>query len=457
MFAANRAGKTDSGAYVGATLARFGDQSPDVKWVGGKGSSIQIRDRATSGWVSCLDFPTARDVVQPKYFDNGYVPPGATHEPFIPKREIESWRQDLQLLKLKNGSIIGFKSVDSGREKYQGTEKDWVHMDEEHPKDIYDEIMIRVGARRMKIVGTATLLPPEGEIGGVSWMFDAMIKPWLIGLKHEFNIFQASIYDNPYIPEEELRRLESKYPEGSIDRRIRMNGELIAGLAGSRAYTGFQAQVNVREQGPINFRRPLCWTWDFNVEPMCSLIGQIERLPSGKRVFKIFKELVIRTNASITEMVDMFYQFHPRHGAEVWIYGDATSRHRRGNVGKSDYTIILNEMVRYGCPIKLKVPESNPGVPDRINAVNRVCRDHDAEVRLEVDPSCSELLADLDSVLRDARGGIKKTYNAKDPYFWRTHTSDALGYWIHYEEPVQRITEETAKSSPKIGQVSYRV
>ena len=37
MFAANRAGKTDSGAYVGATLARFGDQSPDVKWVGGKG------------------------------------------------------------------------------------------------------------------------------------------------------------------------------------------------------------------------------------------------------------------------------------------------------------------------------------------------------------------------------------------------------------------------------------
>ena len=49
MFAANRSGKTDAGAYVGATLARFGDQSSDVKFVRAKDSAIQIRDRATSG------------------------------------------------------------------------------------------------------------------------------------------------------------------------------------------------------------------------------------------------------------------------------------------------------------------------------------------------------------------------------------------------------------------------
>ena len=299
MFAANRSGKTDAGAYVGATLARFGDQSSDVKFVRAKDSAIQIRDRATSGWVSCLDFPTARDVVQPKYFDNGFVPPGATHEPFIPAREIESWRSDLQVLRLKNGSIIGFKSVDSGRTKYQGTEKDWIHMDEEHPKDIYDEIMIRIGSRPLRIIGTATLLPPEGQLGGVSWMYEAMIKPWIAGLMPRINIFNASIYDNPYLPRSELDRLESVYPDGSVDRRIRLNGELLPGLAGSRAYSGFQSQINVREQGEVNFRRPLCWTWDFNVEPMITLVGQKERLPNGKSLFKVYKELHIKTNASI--------------------------------------------------------------------------------------------------------------------------------------------------------------
>lgn len=455
FFAANRAGKTDAGAYVGATLARFGDQGPHVRWVGAQASAVQIRDRSTSGWVSALDFPTNRDVVQPKYFDNGFAPPGATHEPFIPEREIEDWRVGDQILKLKNGSIIGFKSVESGRTKYQGTEKDWVHMDEEHPKEIYNEISIRVGARKLRIIGTATILPPEGQVGGISWMFPDIIKPWLEGKNPFVQIFNASIYDNPAIPQDEIAKLEAKYPEGSLDRRIRLLGELIPGLAGARAYGAFQSQTNVRLQPQITLRRPLCWTWDFNVEPMCSLIGQRERLPNGKALFRVFKELVIYGGSSIPEMCELFYQYHPRHSAEIWVFGDATSKGRSRQTGKSDYTLILNEMRRYGVPFRLKVPEVNPSVPDRINSVNRVCRDEDAEIRLEIDPSCSELVADMEQVLRDQRGGIKKSYNLRDPYSRRTHFSDALGYWVHYEEPVQNTTTTTAPRPMKIVTPSY--
>jgi hypothetical protein len=39
-------------------------------------------------------------------------------------------------------------------------------------------------------------------------------------------------------------------------------------------------------------------------------------------------------------------------------------------------------------------------------------------------------------VLRDGRGGIYKSRNRRDPYFRRTHTSDALGYFLSMEEPV---------------------
>lgn len=430
LIAANRSGKSDAGAYIGATLARYGNDN--ARWVRAKGSNISVRDRSTSGWVSALDFPTSRDVIQPKYFDNGFVPPGASHEPLIPQREIADWRAQDQVLKLKNGSIIGFKSADSGRKKYQGAEKNWIHFDEEHPEDIYVEATLRIGADPLRIFGTITLLPPEGQVGGVSWMFPKIIEPWLRKELNDIELFKASIYDNPYIPREEIARLEAKYPPGSIERRIRLDGEWLPGLMGARAYSGFNRMINVREQMPPDPRRPACWFMDFNVEPMMSGIGY----RSSDGVFHVWRELVL-DQGDIFSMVQLFYEMLPRHGAEIWVYGDATSKGRSRQTGQSDYALIAQGMRQYGAPMRMKVPESNPAVPDRINAVNRICRDEQGAVRLEIDPACIELIADLEQVLRDGRGGLKKDYNTKSTYARRTHISDALGYWIAYEEPVR--------------------
>lgn len=443
FIAANRSGKSDAGAFAGARLARFGDQSDGVRWVGGAGSNVQVRDRSTSGWVSAVDFPTSRDTIQPKYFNNGFVPPGASHEPFIPDREIEEWRVADQILKLKNGGIIGFKSADSGRAKYQGAEKDWVHLDEEHPKEIYDEISIRVGARKLRLFHTCTLLPPLGQTGGVTWVFPIIIEPFLAGKLGNVGLFGSSIYDNPHIPREEIAILESKFRPDSQEGKIRLGGEWIPGLSGARAYTSFDRRLNVRPQPLINLRRPLAWIWDFNVEPMVSLLGQTESLANGKQLFRIFQELILDGSADIPQMCQLFYDQHPQHHAEIHIYGDATGKRRTSQTGKSDYTMILNEMRHYGVPFRLKVPEANPPIPDRINAVNHIMRDEDGENRFECDPSCIELISDFEQVLRDGRGGIKKSTARKEVYFKRTHTSDAAGYWIVYEEPVRRMNKES--------------
>lgn len=433
FVAANRAGKSDAGAYVGATLARFGDQSDNVRFVGGKGSTIQVRDRATSGWVVSLDFPSSRDIIQPKYFDNEHVPPGSTHQPFIPNHEIAHWNKSDQVLKLKNGSIIGFKSADSGRKKFQGTEKDWIQFDEEPPKEIYEESIIRVGSYPLRVFGTCTLLPPEGQVGGVTWIYQEILKPFMAG-KDTIGCFGASIYDNPHIPPSEIKRLEGLYPEGSVQRRIRLNGEWLPGLGGSRAYSAFSQSYNVSPQPPIVLRRPLCWIWDFNVEPMITLVGQRD----GK-LFRVFQELVLE-EGNIPEMCEYFRSKYPRHLAEVWIYGDATGQKRSEQSNKSNYSIIQNNMLSYPTPVRLKIPSANPPVPERINAVNRACKNEYGEHWLSIDPSCTELIADLEQVLFDKRQGIKKTTNKKDPYFRRTHSSDGLGYWIAFEEPVVRVT-----------------
>lgn len=425
FIAANRSGKSDAGSYCGANLARFGRISTKTQ-----PGNIQVKDRATSGWVSSLDFPTSRDVVQPKYFDNGYVPAGQPHPPFIPDHEIEDWRNDEQILKLKNGSIIGFKSADSGRKKYQGAEKDWIHMDEEHPYEIYEESVIRVGARSLSFFCTATILPPEGKQSQPSWVYSKIIEPWRAGTLTHAGVFGASIYDNPAIDRTEIARLESIYPAGSTSRRIRLEGDWLPGMGGSRAYVGFDKHLHVKAQPEISRYRPLCWCWDFNVEPMVSLICQIDG-----SVYRVYKELVI-DNANIPEMCSLFYEHYPKHEGEVHIYGDATSNRRVSQTGKSDYFIILQEMRSLRIQCRLKVPEENPRVPDRINAVNRLCKDEVGRIRLQVDPSCTELITDLDNVLRDGRGGIYKSRNRRDPYFRRTHTSDALGYFLSMEEPV---------------------
>jgi phage terminase large subunit-like protein len=445
FIAANRAGKSDAGAFCGSKLAREGDRSERVKWVGAKGSNVSIRDRSTSGWVSALDFPTSRDVIQPKYFDNGFVPPGAAHEPFIPEYEINEWRVSDQILKMKNGSIIGFKSAEQGRKKYQGADKDWVHNDEEHPEDIYNEERIRVGARPLRIFNTCTLLPPEGQVGGVTWVYGKIIKPWQDGKLENVGVYNSSIYDNPHIPPEEIRKLEAKYPVGSIERRIRLNGEMLPGLSGSRAYENFDRRLHVKHQPDINLRRPLCWMLDFNVEPFISHIGQFEILPGNRKLFRIHRQLMMEDSGNIQEMCDLFYMVHPRHNAEVWIYGDATARHRSVNAvaAQSSYQMILNSMRSYSAPFRLKVPEDNPSVPDRINAVNVALRNEYGIIGVEMDPSCEELIADMEQVLRSPVGGIKKTSNRKDPYYRRTHASDGAGYWICFEQPVRAIYEET--------------
>ena len=426
FVAANRSGKTKTGAYIGACLARFG---VDPKAAYSEGGAVAVLDRATSGWVSALDFRMSEDVLQPYYFDNGKAVAGV--EAFIPPREIAEWRASDQLLKLKNGSIIGFKSADSGRAKYQGADKDWVHMDEEHPKGIYEEIVIRVGARTLRVFGTATLLPPEGQVGGVTWVYTDIIQPWQSGLLSHVGIFGASIYDNPHIRREEIARLEAIYPEGSVQRQIRLEGKWLPGLSGARAYPRFDRRLHTRPQaGPLP-RRPLCWLWDFNVEPMVSIVGQRDGA-----LFRVFKDLVL-DEGDIGEMCEMFVQAFPHHLGEIWVYGDSTGKHRAAQTGKSCYDLIMNYMKTYGSPVRLKVPTENPFVADRINAVQRLLKDEHGHIRVEIDPTCTELVADFEQTLRDSRGGLKKTHDRKDPYYRRSHLTDAFGYWAAYDEPVR--------------------
>lgn len=438
MIAANRSGKSDPAAWLAAGLARFGWAVPRF------GPAKLPPFRPTKGWVISATGGASKTIIQPKIHGRWGTGGVGSHLPFIPDREIADFNKNDELLLLKNGSVVEFKSAEAKTISLAGAGLDWILIDEEIEKAKFDELTIRIEAgKRLVIFGACTLLPPEGQIGGVSWLFPERIKPWKQAggtesspppnWHNHFMLFGASIYDNPHLDPVEITRLESKYPIGSAERQIRLEGLWVAGLQGSRAYTAFEPAIHVRPQPELERRRPICWIWDFNVEPMVSLIGQ-----RHGDLFRIHKELIL-DEGDLDKMIQWFIETVPYHSSDIWLYGDATGRNRHAAAvgGRSEFQIIVNAMRTYGAPVRLRVPETNPNVPDRINAINTAFRDQQGVSHVEIDPSCVELIADLEGVLRDNTGGIKKTRNRRDPYFRRTHTSDALGYWIAYEAPVR--------------------
>lgn len=434
FIAANRAGKSEAGAYTGATLARFGLQNP--KSLPHAGAAVQVKDRATSGWVVALDHSVSRDVIQPKYFDNGYGSP--SQRAFIPKREIAHWREDTGILRLKNGSIMQFKSCESGAGKLQGADKDWIHFDEEPPKTHYDEATIRIGAgRKLLVFGTCTLLPPIGDKGGISWIFDQKIKPWrekkLIGVW----MGGASIYDNPHLDPKEIERLEGVFPPDTPAGRIRLGGEWIPGVGGSIVYTNYASGIHLKDLGPPSTHYPLAWCWDFNYDPLITLIGQ----KVGDKLHVHSEHIV--NSGGIEDMCDLVLGRYKNIAQDFWIYGDASGRQRRvrasSATGKTDYRVISNYLNSKGVSLRLRIPETNPYVNDRVNAMNSALRDADGQSRMYIDNSCHELIVDYEQVVWNTSGGIKKTTNPHDPYSQRTHSSDALGYWISQVAPLRAI------------------
>lgn len=439
FVASNRGGKTDAGCKCDAEFARFGLE-PMKPAVG----SLMIWDRATTGWVVGPDYGTLTQVILPKLLDwpTIHVPPGSAHAPFIPQREIESWDAQGQTCKLKNGSLMRFKSNEQSTVRFAAAGVDYVHFDEEPPYRNYEEVTLRVEAgRRLRIYGTCTLLPPEGQIGGVSWLYEKLIRPWQHG-KRDIGLFGAAIWDNPHILPEEIERLTTRYPQGTPQYRIRLGGEWLPGIGGNQCYHRYDARIHLKPQPEPVWHAPLCWFWDFNVNPFCSGVGQY--LDKVFHVYRIFE----LEDASIEGMVEAFRHAYPTHGNEIWIYGDATghSRHVQspGTTAKSNYTLIQNAMRDYPQAAKLCLPSANPHRKDRVNAANAALKDLQGRSWVEIDPEyCQPLVLDLEQVITDNEGGPKKTTSPKDPYFYRTHSSDGWSYWVHYVRPVALEAQRT--------------
>lgn len=215
-------------------------------------------------------------------------------------------------------------------------------------------------------------------------------------------------------------------------------GEYLS-LFGGTVYHSFD-EANVRA---VKFdpAKPLCWSLDFNINPMCSVLCQIQRDPRGHAyALNVLQEIVI-PNARTHELVEQFIGVtHPYiekmrgRVLDVHVYGDPAGNAGHTSSVETDYEIIFSRMKRQtGYHAVNYVDSSAPLVKDRVNAVNGLLCNASNDRHLWVDPQCRELKADFQQVIwnTDRHGNVQMVLDKRNPK--RTHISDALGYLVWSE------------------------
>jgi hypothetical protein len=194
---------------------------------------------------------------------------------------------------------------------------------------------------------------------------------------------------------------------------------------------------------------PLFWSLDFNVNPMCAVIGQRE----GDRV-RILDELVLpdsNTPAVCQAFCDWIARTrsHSIYPVKIQTYGDAAGNGRHTSASRTDWQTVGDFFKRQFCDFTRKVPSANPAVKDRVNCVNAMLRNQAGDRRLLIDPKCKHLILDFERVhwKNDAHGNALPDIDKSDPA--RSHVSDALGYMIAYDFGMRGKAGEMPYSPPR--------
>ncbi len=242
VFGGNRSGKTECGAVECVYMAR--------------GIHPYRQNRAnTAGWVVSLSTQVQRDVAQRKILR--YL-----RQDWIEDIVMLSGRKDapehgvIDFIRVKNvfggSSVIGFKSCDQGREKFQGASLDYVWFDEEPPQDVYAECRMRVFDKKGDIFGTMTPLK------GLTFVYNEIYLNRHNDGEVWYEFMEWS--DNPYLDKEEIAALEGSMDEVTLQSR--RFGRFASGAAGL-VYPEFDERLHVVEPFDI----PKEWQDNISIDP----------------------------------------------------------------------------------------------------------------------------------------------------------------------------------------------
>jgi hypothetical protein len=301
-------------------------------------------------------------------------------------------------------------------ERLRGSNLAWFGIDE--LTYTHEEAWLRLEGRlrdpkATRLCGFAVWTPK-----GYDWVHERFVACHIEG----YETVTARPFENRFLLEkipDYYERLRSSYDERFFKQEAL--GEYLSLHAG-RVYYAFERDGNVAE-ATVDRRKPLLWALDFNVDPMCSVVAQIE----GQRV-RVLDEIVL-SRASTQQACEEFARRFSGHAGGLVVYADATGA-RMQTTGTTDIA-ILKQFFRSGeyGEVRYRIPAANPAVRERVLLMNAKLASADGERALTVRRQCTELIKDLEQVAyKENSQVIDKERDAK-----RTHLSDALGYLMWQE------------------------
>ena len=382
---------------------------------------MAYRNPGLPGVIGAPTYPMLRDVTRAAFLE---LVEGSR----IPHKFRKA---DNEVLLLEPKSLVRFRSLDNPT-RLVGSNLAWFGVDELTycKEDGWLRLEARLRHPKAKCLEGFAGWTPKG----FDWVYERFLGDKRID---GYTAILAQPGENTALAPGYYERLKASYDSKFYEQEAL--GRYLSVFAG-QVYWSFNRSVNSR---PVEFdpRYPICWSMDFNVNPMASVIGQIV---AGE--LRILQEIVLpdsNTEASCTVFKDRVVPYLKALRGDHWgvvpltvkVYGDAAGNQRKTSADRTDWKIVKDFFNRESGTLiaEFHTTSSNPSVKGRVNAVNAMLKNAAGEQRMLVAPACRELMADFEQVSwkKDAAGNSIPELDKSNPK--RTHVSDAAGYLVEKE------------------------
>lgn len=262
----------------------------------------------------------------------------------------KSYDKQMRVLTLANGSFIEFMSYDQDLDAFAGTSRHFCSFDEEPPRSIFNECM-------MRLVDTdgdwwISMTPVEG----LTWIFSELYEK-SEELKEHLLVLKVSMNDNPHINEAAKNKFFLLGGYDEEERQARTEGNFFQ--IGGRVYKTFDKNVHSKPFAEFKltpemriytsvdtgWNHPAAWLWHA-VEPS-GHITTFHEMVRSETTIKEFAQLILTYEKNMKETYPWF---------EVYVRtGDPAIKQTKEHTGTS----VMQEYAKYGIYIGVEgVPRS---------------------------------------------------------------------------------------------------
>lgn len=360
----------------------------------------------------------------------------------------KSWDAKSLTLTFSNGSTIDFLTYGMTLEKMGGVPRHMIGFDEEPPREIFNESLMRLRDYDGIWVIAAT------PVNGMDWIYDMLVEPAMSGELEYVKVFELDARLNPYL----LSENDEKFYIGmdKEERSIREEGKYVArgGLVFPKFHINLDRYIQEREwKGrrvqlystvDYGWNNPTAWLW----------IAVFEDGTAHVFAEHYKSEMTIAEHSDIVKTREREWGFP--EGAVIRS-GDPAMNQTNGQTGMSFVQAYALNGVYIGTE---GIPHDVMVGVEKLQSWFELPVDPEARPRLTISPSCVNLIRELKKLRWATYDSTKQAYskNKQEVIHKRDdHAFDALRYWSTLlPDPRPLPVEHEARSQKTPTTIGYQ-